>query len=179
MKEIWKPIKNYENLYLVSNLGNIYSTRSGRNLILQENNKGYTKVVLWNNGKPFYTCVHRLVAEAFIPNKDNKPLVLHKKAIADGGTNCADNLYWGTQSDNMKDRVRDGRQPYQNWNVGEKHPFAKKINQYDMEHNFIKQWNCISDASRELNIKHQHIWRVLNKIPKRRSVHGFIFEYVE
>ena len=179
MKQIWKPIKDYEELYLISNYGNVYSIRNNRELILQKSKDGYTKVVLWKNGKPYYTTAHKLVAEAFIPNKDNKPLVLHKKAIIDGGTNCVDNLYWGTQSDNMKDRVRDGHQPFQNWNVGEKHPFARKINQYDLNHNFIKQWNCIAEASKKLNITHQHIWRVLNKVPKRKSVRGFIFEYVD
>ena len=179
MEEIWKPIKDYEKLYLISNLGNVYSIRSKRNLILQKNKDGYSKVVLWNNGKPYYTTAHRLVAEMFIPNKENKPLVLHKKPISNGGTNDVNNLYWGTQKDNMIDRVKDGNQPFQNWNVGEKHPFARKINQYDLKHNFIKQYNCIMDASKELNIKHQHIWRVLNKMPKRKSVKGFIFEYAD
>lgn len=179
MKEIWKPIKDYEELYLISNLGNIYSIRNKRKLILQKNKKGYTKVVLWKNGKPYYTLAHKLVAEMFIPNKDNKPLVLHKIAISNGGTNNVNNLYWGTQSDNMRDRVNDGHQPLQNWNIGEKHPLARKINQYDLNHNFIKQYNCIMEASKELNIKHQHIWRVLNKVPKRKSVKGFIFEYVD
>lgn len=179
MIEEWKPVKDYEQLYLISNLGNVYSIRSKRLLKLQKNEDGYSKVVLWNRGKPYYTLAHRLVAEMFIPNIENKSLVLHKKAIADGGTNNVENLYWGTQSDNMRDRVRDGRQPIQNWNIGEKHPFARKINQYDLEHNFIKQYNCIMDASKELNIKHQHIWRVLNKVPKRKSVKGFIFEYAD
>lgn len=179
MKEIWKDIKGYEELYSISNLGNVYSKRNKRLLILQKNKDGYSKVVLWNKGKPYYTSAHKLVAEAFIPNKENKPLVLHKIAIYDGGTNYVDNLYWGTQSDNMKDRVKDGHQPYQKWNVGGKHPYAKKINQYDLKHNFIKQYDCIMDASKELNIKHQHIWRVLNKVPKRKSVRGFIFEYAD
>lgn len=179
MSEIWKPIKNFEDLYLISNLGNVYSIRNKRNLKLQKKSDGYLKVVLWNNGRPYYTTAHRLVAEMFIPNIENKPFVLHKKAIVDGGTNSVDNLYWGTQSDNMRDRVRDGRQPIQNWNVGGNHPFAKKINQYDLHHNFIKQYDCIMNASKELNIKHQHIWRVLNKMPRRKSVHGFIFEYAD
>lgn len=179
MEEIWKPIKDYEELYLISNFGEVYSIRNQRKLILQKNKDGYTKVILWNNGKPYYTTAHRLVAEMFIPNKENKPLVLHKKAIVDGGTNCVNNLYWGTQSDNMKDRVKDGRQPIQTWNVGGEHPSARKINQYDLNHNFLKQYECIMDACKELNIKHQHIWRVLNKVPKRKSVKGFIFEYAD
>ena len=70
MEEIWKPIKDYEELYLISNLGNVYSIRNQRKLILQKNKDGYTKVVLWNNGKPYYTTAHRLVAEMFIPNKE-------------------------------------------------------------------------------------------------------------
>ena len=177
MKEVWKPIKDYEDLYLISNLGNVYSIRNARLLLLQKSKDGYSKVVLWKNGKAYYTTAHRLVAETFIPNKENKPLVLHKIAISNGGTNSVDNLYWGTNSDNMKDRVRDGHQVFQNWNVGGKHPLARKINQYDLKHNFIKQYDCIMDASKELNIKHQHIWRILNKVPKRKSIHGYTFEY--
>ena len=177
MREEWKPIKNFEDLYLISNLGNVYSIKYKKLLKLTKNEDGYAKVVLHKNGKPYYTTAHKLVAEMFIPNIDNKPLVLHKKAVIDGGTNSVDNLYWGTQSDNMKDRIRDGRKPVYKFPKGKDSPFARKIIQYDLKHNFIKQYDSIVEASEELNIRQQHIWRVLNKVPKRKSVKGFIFEY--
>jgi hypothetical protein len=71
-------------------------------------NRGYPIVYLYANGKGMLKGVHRLIAEAFIPNPENKPMVLHKDDIK---TNYnIDNLYWGDRSENSKDSYRNGRQ---------------------------------------------------------------------
>jgi hypothetical protein len=74
----------------------------------------------------------------------------------------------------MQDRKKDNRNYSK---IGFHKGMSKKINQYDLNHNFIKQWECISDASRGLNIHREQISRVCRKVYRRKSVHGYIFEY--
>ena len=90
--EEYKLIKNFEN-YSVSNLGNVKNNNTNK-IIKQYNNQGYKLVHL--NGK--YLRVHRLVAEAFIPNPENKSCVDHKNNIRDD--NRIDNLRWATTKEN-------------------------------------------------------------------------------
>ena len=95
MKEIWKNIKGYEGLYMVSNLGNVI--RNGKILKSRLSKDGYCRVLLCKNSiaKDYYT--HRLVAAAFIPNIENKPTVNHKNGIV--SDNKVSNLEWNTHSE--------------------------------------------------------------------------------
>ena len=113
MIEQWKPIAGYEDLYLISNFGQVRSverivvhidnrirTFPARILSSKKNSKtGYHQVGLYrgNKGKMFY--VHRLVAEAFIPNDENKRCVNHKDGTR--SHNRVDNLEWSTHSENI------------------------------------------------------------------------------
>lgn len=90
--EEYKLIKNFEN-YSVSNLGNVKNNNTNK-ILKQHNSHGYKLVHL--NGK--YLRVHRLVAEAFIPNPENKPCVDHKNNLRDD--NRIDNLRWATIKEN-------------------------------------------------------------------------------
>ena len=90
--EIWKDIKGYEGLYQVSNLGNIKSIRTNKNLLFEENYKGYLRVSLCKNGKHKHYKVHRLVGIAFIPNEYNLPQINHKDE--NKHNNAIDNLEW-------------------------------------------------------------------------------------
>jgi DNA-binding NarL/FixJ family response regulator len=102
--EIWKPLKEYEGLYEISNMGNIISLIKKGNTKHQirktgvDVSTGYINVMLRKNNIPLTKRVHRLVAEAFIPNPDNKPVVNHK----DGNkkNSAASNLEWMTYSEN-------------------------------------------------------------------------------
>ena len=98
--EIWVDIKGYEGLYQVSNKGRVKSlnynkTGEERVLINQPDKTGYLHVVI--KGKIIN--VHRLVAEAFIPNPENKPCVDHINTIR--GDNRVENLRWATTKENM------------------------------------------------------------------------------
>lgn len=110
MDEIWKPVIGYEGLYEVSNLGRVKGLeRQGNwrdNILTQCMIGNYVKVSLTVNGKSQNKLVHRLVAQAFIPNPENKPEVNHK----DGNklNNCLDNLEWVTKSENIKHAYRTG-----------------------------------------------------------------------
>ena len=91
--------KNIEQLgYQIFADGTIIS-RSGKPLIGGIDKKGYKRVCISDNGSQFTLKVHRVIAEKFIPNPENKPQVNHK----DGNklNNCVDNLEWVTNSENQ------------------------------------------------------------------------------
>lgn len=106
-KEIWKNIKNYEGLYQVSNIGRIKSFKRNESIMQpNDNGKGYLQVGLSKNGKRSYFKIHRLVAEAFIPNPYSKPEVNH----IDGNkqNNTVENLEWCTTKENCQHRQKTG-----------------------------------------------------------------------
>lgn len=119
MEEIWKPVKEYENLYMISNLGKVRSldriTRNGRGDFIKKgkmltniiNNMGYEYVMLKgeNESKKFY--IHRLVAQAFIPNPNNKKEVNH--IDCNPLNNRVDNLEWVSHKENMAYMSKLGR----------------------------------------------------------------------
>lgn len=99
MKEILVDIKGYEGLYKISNKGFIFGVK--RNTWLKfDIAKGYHRVTLCKDGKTSRFQVHRLVAEHFIPNPDNKSVVHHKNHIT--SDNCVENLEWVTYYENVK-----------------------------------------------------------------------------
>ena len=104
--EIWKEIEGYEGLYEVSNTGKVRSldryTTGNRNRLLKgkelrqrKNELNYCFVNLCKDGVPKNTRVHRLVAQAFIPNPEDKPYINNKDA--NPMNNHVDNLEWCTQ----------------------------------------------------------------------------------
>ena len=90
--EYWKEIPGYEGLYEVSNKGNVRNVRRNTLLRLPKTNKGYIQVGWCKNGIRNGLKVHRIVAQAFLPNPDNLPQVNHKDE--DKTNNNVDNLEW-------------------------------------------------------------------------------------
>ena len=107
MQEVWKPIKGFEGIYEVSSLGNVRNA-NGRMRKPFMIPKGYLMIDLFHNCKRTHARVNRLVAEAFIPNPDNKPEVNHKNG--NKTDNRAENLEWYTKSENMVHAYRSGLQ---------------------------------------------------------------------
>ena len=107
--------------------------------------------------------MHRLVAEAFIPNPENKPQVNHK----DGNkrNNHVDNLEWVTNLENMIHAQENGLVNYR----------PKSINQYDKEGNFIKSHKSIYSAAQELGTTQYTISRAVNGL--RKTAKGYIWKY--
>lgn len=98
--EIYRDVKGYEEFYQVSNYGNVKSLRNNK-LLRQTNHRGGYKLVSVSvDGMHKELTVHRLVAQAFIPNPNNYRDVNHKDG--DKANNHVDNLEWVTHSENIK-----------------------------------------------------------------------------
>ena len=115
---IWKPVKNYEGLYEVSDLGLVKSLDRvhdlgnrkclyrGKLMQARDNGMGYLRIKLSKNNKARRVMLHRVIAEAFIPNPFNYKTVNHK----DGNkkNNTISNLEWCTQKQNVKHAIKMG-----------------------------------------------------------------------
>lgn len=100
-----KPLQR-NPCYEIDDSGNIYSAHVNRQLKPQMTAQGYLRIQLNHHGRCEYVAVHRLVAETFIPNPCNLPIVNHKDG--NKSNNAIHNLEWVTQSDNIKHAVRAG-----------------------------------------------------------------------
>jgi hypothetical protein len=129
MKEIWKNINGYENLYQVSNLGNIKSfkkcskLRSKSEIMLKTNTihpSGYFFVTLIKDKIRKSFSIHRLVANAFIDNINNYPQINHIDGIK--SNNCDSNLEW---CDNMYNAHHAIKMGLINYRMGENHGMSK------------------------------------------------------
>jgi len=98
MEEIYKPIKDYEGLYEVSDFGNVRNCKTGY-IFKGYDCDGYLKVGFCKDKKRKHFRIHRLVAEAFIPNPENKPEVEHRDC--NRKNNHFTNLRWATRSENQ------------------------------------------------------------------------------
>jgi hypothetical protein len=155
MKEVWKDVLGYEGRYQVSNLGNILAInykRSGKSHLINQSqtHDGYFRVNLCNGArstKKFYF-VHVLVAKAFIPNPENKPQVNHKDG--NKANNRIDNLEWVTSKENIAHSIKAGLRIPENhiYPKGDDHYASKPVLQYDLNGNFVRQWDCQSEAAR-------------------------------
>lgn len=181
MKEIWKDVVGYEGLYKVSNLGNVFSiprqgTHSKEKYFLKKNKdrKGYLHVTLFKKCKSFNTGVHRLVAEAFIPNPKNKPQVNH----IDGNkeNNCVNNLEWVTNQENIDHSWRTGlRIKEKIYKYGKDNILSTKVNQYSINGCFIKTWFCLMDIKRELGFSPSNIIACCKH--RKNIAYGYIWRY--
>ena len=185
MKEIWKDVVGYEGYYQVSNLGRIYSvarkhTKGGiRKQHLDKD--GYARVDLWMHHKGKLCGVHRLVAEAFIPNPNNLPMINHKDE--NPNNNCVDNLEWCDTVYNNNYGTRNIR-----IGLGNKGKYVPKgkdswnavpVNQYDLEGNFIKRYGSMTDAVIELNINRNGTRNISTCCRgKLKTAYGYKWSYV-
>jgi len=109
-KEEWRDVVGFEGFYQVSNLGRIRSVarictdgKEVKGQIRKVQGSTYLSIDLWKDGKNFNKSVHRIVAEAFLPNPSNLPEVNHKDSNPQN--NSVDNLEWVTCSENSRHRL--------------------------------------------------------------------------
>ena len=169
MEEIWKDKKDYEGHYQVSNFGRVKSIKFGKEIILKQKIKdGYYYVGLSKNGIAKNYFVHRLVAQAFLPNPNNLPCVNHKDE--DKLNNNVDNLEYcsysynntyGTRLERVRDKQINGKK-------------SKPVLQYDLEGNFIKEWKSTMECCRN-GYNQGHVGACCRG--ERKTHKGFIWEY--
>lgn len=179
MQEIWKDISGYEGYYQVSNLGNVKSMEriverknnetgnlplKSRILSLNTYPKGYKKVTLRKNNTSKSFFVHRLVAEAFIPNPNNYPYVNHKDE--NPSNNHSDNLEWCTNEYNMSYGTLGYRISLAK---------SKQVFQFDLDGNFLNIFYGVNVASRITNISSTSIVNCCNGAS--RSAGGFLWSF--
>lgn len=99
--EIWKDIIGYEGLYQVSNFGRVKSMHKAKHIIVKisKNNNGYMCFNLNKNNRHKHARLHRIIAQAFIPNPENKSQVNH--IDGDKLNNSIDNLEWVNNRENL------------------------------------------------------------------------------
>lgn len=188
MEEIWKPVVGYEGLYEVSNMGRIRSLDHDTTIVCRNRTyvahmqgrmlnplplrHGYVGVQLYGRGghvtrgqKTF--SVHRLVAEAFIPNPDNKPEVNHINE--DKSDNRACNLEWMTHIENSNHGTRPQR-------IAVKHlgRSGKPVIQYSKDLEVIAQYTNAREAGRQTGISYKLIY---NSLFKGHMGGGFYWRY--
>ena len=142
VEEIYKDIKDLEGKYQVSNFGNVLSLnyhRTGKPKLLKPkvNKHGYLHVGLWKNRKRKWFDVHRLVAEAFIPNPDNLPQINHKDE--NKTNNSVYNLEWVTAKENSNHGTRNKRMAKTK---------SKKVLQFTLDGEFIREWPSTQECGR-------------------------------
>lgn len=167
--ENWKAIAGYESRYEVSTGGkvrclNFNHTGKPRILKLRKRRDGYLLVDLCKDGNRKSTYVHRLVAEAFIPNPQNLDTVNHRDE--DKTNNNVSNLEWMTLLDNNRYGTHDKR-------VAEAR--SKQVKQLDKRGNLLATYPSMREAERRTGIAASHIAKCC--LGRRKSAGGYVWKY--
>ena len=195
LSEIWKEVKGYEGLYQVSSLGRVKSVARlvrGRGLgmkpIVERILKpyvvpsGHLQVVLCRNGADHkHKSIHRLVAEAFIPNPENKPCIDH--IDTNPKNNNVGNLRWVTIKENCNNEITRSKNSIsksgeRNWNFGKRNEQvhnARKVLCFTRDGRFVGEYPSITEAFRRTGISCSNIGVVCSG--RRKYAGGYIWKY--
>lgn len=173
--EIWKDIKDYEGLYLISNMGNVKSIErlvpnninGGKRIIKERILKnvndfyGYYQVNLHKDSIKKRAIVHRLVAEAFLENLNNKPQVNHVNGIKTDNRDI--NLEWCSSSENIKHAYRTGLRKTGNPKIGGINNHKAKLTESDVLNIREKAHLGLKYLSKQFCISKSNINAIINK----------------
>lgn len=180
MMEVWKDIKGFESLYQVSDKGHVKSlprtikrnhsvmTLRGRILIPQTSSNGYLFVSLSKDGIKTQQRIHRLVAEAFMPNGCGEVNHVDENKL----NNSLSNLEWVSHKENINHGTAIARRVVNSdfsgsnnpmyGRKGKKNPRSKSVKQFSLDGSFIAEFECAAIAGKLLNINPSGICRCAN-----------------
>lgn len=185
MEEIWKDVKGYEGLYQVSNFGRVkrlpYSitSRTPKGYVIKRFKggflkasimaNGYRRVTLYKDLNVKYMHVHRLVAEAFLPNPKNYPCVNHKDETRIN--NHVDNLEWCSYSyNNTYGTVKERCVKTYSKN------HSRPVEMLSLSGEFLKTFKSVKEAALFIKGTVSSIERALNKT--RKTAYGYIWNLI-
>lgn len=171
MEEVWKFVEGFEGKYEVSSFGNVRSldfhhTGQTKNLKPAKNSCGYHLVDLHKDGQKKTFTVHRLVAQAFVPNPGNLSEVNHKNE--DKSDNRSTNLEWCDAKYNSNYGTRNERVAKAK---------SKPVLQYDKSGNFVREWPSTQEVERQNGWDHAHISDCC--LGKYKTAYGYVWRYKE
>jgi len=194
MKEIWCDIKGYEGMYQISNLGHVRSLdrwewnginfwhRKGQLMKTYEKENGYWFVTLRKNNKPKCFYVHRLVAQAFIPNPKELPEINHKSEVKSENfvenlewISCKDNNNYGTKNERMKTNkswINKHKKALKN-----AHKAHEKAVYIIYPNGTDELFESMKKASEAVDILKSNVSKCCRGVVK--SSHGYHFEYAD
>lgn len=183
MEEIWKDIEGFHGIYRVSNIGNVmslnYCNRGYKKLLTPKcNNRGRLWVELVSGEKRRCALIHRLVAEAFIPNPDGFPQINHKDE--NPKNNNVENLEWCTQEYNQmcyyKNHGLNLKKQCQRNRSYEKRTHLR-IEQISKEGDIVRTWENSAKIKSENGWSDWSISECCRG--KRKTAYGYIWRYCQ
>lgn len=171
-EEIWKDVVNFEGLYKVNQWGDIWSEYTHKKIKYSISNYGYKQYNLHKDKKAFIVTAHKAVAQAFVPNPLNLPIINHKD---ENKLNCYyENLEWCTYSYNNS---------YNNKAKKAMQAHAKTVYQYDKNGELINIFNSVKEAARKTQFSNSQITACCQeyKLNKKniKTVKGFVFSFIK
>lgn len=175
MTETWKDVAGYEGLYQVSDLGRVRSLKYGKSRILKHiiGKKGYLHVTLYREGEQKSVLIHRLVAQAFVPNPSNFPVINHKDE--NPANNTVNNLEWCTQRYNVNYGTCRAKISTKLKGKFVNGPLSKAILQYDKSGNFVREWPSMIEVQRQTGFAQGNISHCC--LGKYKTAYGFVWRF--
>jgi len=174
-EEIWKEIVEFEGMYLVSNLGNVYSMKTKRIMKPYADKLGYKRLILRKDKKSLGRLIHRLVAEAFLDNPKCFPIINHKDE--DPTNNHLSNLEWCDHryNNNYGTARERGIANTDYVSIGKANQIP--VAQYTLDGIYVKLWDTAQDIKRVLKFDNSSIARCCRG--EIKTSYGYIWKYEE
>lgn len=187
--ERWRDVKGYKGLYQVSNFGRVKSldryvkfkdtVSFKKGCYISSSSIGKYKhqhIVLYKDNSAKWFTVHRLVAQAFIPNPDNKPCIDHKDT--NPLNNCVWNLHWVTKKENNNNPLTKIKMSvsHKGKKMGKEHHKSKPVQQLTLTNIPMTIYDSIGEAQRGTGVGIGNIWSCC--VGRRKSAGGYKWQYV-